>query len=184
MPPEAKEVLSLPELNHIQTHYGNRRILIEGELRGRPACPRCGSSHVRIKASFPRILRHLRMTNQLVGELKGKRTPRVLGIDEHFFTRKRGYATTFADLRKHTVFDGVLGRSEQSLENYLRKMPEKHRVKIVVMDLSSTYRSIVKKHFPNAKIVADRFHVVRLIGQQFLKPSLTPWGARIGDCCL
>jgi transposase len=31
------------------------------------------------------------------------------------------------------------------------------------MDLSSTYRSIIKKHFPNAKIVADRFHVIRLI---------------------
>lgn len=25
--------------------------------------------------------------------------PRVLGIDEHFFTRKQGYATTFCDLR-------------------------------------------------------------------------------------
>lgn len=24
--------------------------------------------------------------------------PRVLGIDEHFFTRKKGYATTFVDL--------------------------------------------------------------------------------------
>lgn len=34
------------------------------------------------------------------------------------------------------------------------------------MDLSSTYRSIVKKHFPNAKIVADRFHVIRLLKHQ------------------
>lgn len=34
------------------------------------------------------------------------------------------------------------------------------------MDLSSTYRSIVKKHFPNAKIVTDRFHVIRLIQHQ------------------
>ncbi len=34
------------------------------------------------------------------------------------------------------------------------------------MDLSSTYRSIVKKHFPNAKIVADRFHVIRLMQHQ------------------
>jgi transposase len=28
------------------------------------------------------------------------------------------------------------------------------------MDLSSTYRAIVRKHFPNAQIVADRFHVI------------------------
>ena len=29
--------------------------------------------------------------------------PRVLGIDEHFFTRKKGFATTFCDLGKQTV---------------------------------------------------------------------------------
>lgn len=34
------------------------------------------------------------------------------------------------------------------------------------MDLSSTYRSIIKKYFPNAKIVADRFHVIRLLQHQ------------------
>ena len=29
-------------------------------------------------------------------------------------------------------------------------------------------RSIVRKHFPKARIVADRFHVIRLIGHHFL----------------
>ena len=38
----------------------------------------------------------------------------------------------------------------------------------MVMDLSETYRSIAKKYFPNATIVADRFHVVRLINHHFL----------------
>ncbi len=37
------------------------------------------------------------------------------------------------------------------------------------MDLSETYRSIVRQYFPGATIVADRFHVVRLINQHFLK---------------
>lgn len=101
--------------------------------------------------------------------MKNNPLPRVIGIDEHFFTKKKGYATTIADLTKHRVFDVVLGRSEASLENYLTKLPGKDRVQVVVMDLSSTYRSIVRKHFPKAKIVADRFHVVRLIGFQFLK---------------
>ena len=101
--------------------------------------------------------------------MKNNPLPRVIGIDEHFFTKKKGYATTIADLTKHRVFDVVLGRSEASLEDYLIKLPGKDRVQVVVMDLSSTYRSIIKKHFPRAKIVADRFHVVRLIGFQFLK---------------
>lgn len=104
-----------------------------------------------------------------INELSGRKVPLVLGIDEHFFTKKKGYATTFVDLKNHKVFDVVLGRSEKSLEGYLRKLPHRDRVKIVVMDLSSTYRSIVRKYFPKAKIVADRFHVVRLMNQQFLK---------------
>jgi transposase len=90
--------------------------------------------------------------------------PRVLGIDEHFFTRKDGYATTLCDLQKHRVFDVVLGRSEAALDGYLNRLRGKERVRVVCMDLSSTYRSVVRKHFPRALIVADRFHVIRLIG--------------------
>jgi transposase len=37
------------------------------------------------------------------------------------------------------------------------------------MDLSETYRQIVQKYFPNAKIISDRFHVVRLVNHHFLK---------------
>lgn len=37
------------------------------------------------------------------------------------------------------------------------------------MDLSTTYRSIARKYFPNAVIVADRFHVIKLINHHFLK---------------
>jgi len=105
-------------------------------------------------------------------EYLGAHCPRVIGIDEHFFTRKQGYATTIADLRGHKVFDVVLGRSEASLRSYLRKLIGKERVQVVVMDLSETYRSIAKKHFSNALIVADRFHVIRLVNQQFVKT----WG--------
>jgi len=96
------------------------------------------------------------------------RWPRILGIDEHFFTRKKGYSTTFADLTKHKVYDLALGRSEKALSPYLKASPDRSRVQVVVMDLSDTFRSIAKKYFFNAMIVADRFHVVRLINQKFM----------------
>lgn len=104
-----------------------------------------------------------------VKELEARQCPIVLGIDEHFFSRKEGYATTFADLKNHKVFDVVLGRSEDSLKAYLKRLPGRERVRVVVMDLSETYRSMIEKYFPNAMIVADRFHVVRLLNQHFLK---------------
>jgi transposase len=92
-----------------------------------------------------------------------------LGIDEHFFTRRRGYATSFVDLKNHKVFDVVLGRSEPSLRRYLQHLPGRDRVQVIVMDLSETYRSIARRYFPQATIVADRFHVIRLVNQHFLK---------------
>jgi transposase len=106
--------------------------------------------------------------------------PRVLGIDEHFFTRRHGYATTFCDLKGHKVFDVVLGRSEAALEAYLERLPGKDRVRVICMDLASVYRALVRKHFPKARIVADRFHVIRIINHHFLAcwREIDPAGAK------
>jgi transposase len=62
----------------------------------------------------------------------------------------------------------VLGRSELSLEAYFRKLEGKAEVRVVCMDLATSYRSLVRLHFPNARIVADRFHVIRIINHHFL----------------
>jgi transposase len=102
-------------------------------------------------------------------ENRRKVCPTQLGIDEHFFTKKRGFATTLVDLKRKQVFDVVLGRSEKSLEGYLSKLAGREKVTVVVMDLSDTYRHIVQSFFPNAKIIADRFHVIRLVFQHFQK---------------
>ena len=37
--------------------------------------------------------------------MRNRPCPRVLGIDEHFFTRKQGYATTFVDLGKRKGYE-------------------------------------------------------------------------------
>jgi transposase len=106
--------------------------------------------------------------------------PVLLGIDEHFFTRRKGYATTFCDLRNRKVYDVVLGRSELALEAYLRNLEGKDRVQVVCMDLASVYRALVRKHFPQARIVADRFHVIRIVNHHFLAcwKELDPVGSR------
>lgn len=108
------------------------------------------------------------------------RCPPVLGIDEHFFTRRQGYATTLCDLHRRKVYDVVLGRSELALEAYFQRLEGKAEVRVVCMDLASAYRALVRKHFPNARIVADRFHVIRLINHHFLAcwRDLDPAGSR------
>jgi transposase len=108
-----------------------------------------------------RLERRVRQDHPLV-------CPQVLGIDEHFFTRKKGYATTFCDLKNHRIYDITLGRSEAALESYFLSLEGKERVRVVCIDLAAVYRSIIRKHFPNALIVADRFHVIRLVNHHFL----------------
>jgi transposase len=113
-----------------------------------------------------------------VSELTGRDCPRVLGIDEHFFSRKQGFATTFVDLKSHRVFDVVLGKYETDLKTFLLSLKGRERVKVVVIDMSEHYRSLIKKYFPNAKIVVDRFHVIRWVNHQFLNAwkQLDPQG--------
>lgn len=113
-------------------------------------------------------------------KLSGEPCPQVLGLDEHFFTRRKGYAATLCDLKHHKIYDVVLGRSEASLEAYFLKLLGKDRVRGVCIDLASNYRALIRKHFPNAKIVADRFPVIRLVNFHFLAAwrAIDPEGSR------
>lgn len=98
--------------------------------------------------------------------------PEVLGIDEHFFTRRNGYAefaTVFCDLRKRRLFEMCKGKDKASIASLVENYTGRENVKVVVIDLSSSYRSIVHQLFPNAKIVADKFHALRLLNPALMK---------------
>lgn len=98
--------------------------------------------------------------------------PKVLGIDEHFFTRRNGFAefaTVFCDLKKRRLFEMIKGKDTKSVLALVDEYPGRESVEIVVIDLSNGYRSIVQKMFPNAKIIADKFHVLRLLTPALMK---------------
>lgn len=100
------------------------------------------------------------------------RWPEVLGIDEHFFTRRNGYAefaTVFCDLKKRRLFEMCKGKDAKSIFEAVEHYPGRDQVKIVVIDLSNGYRGIVRKLFPNAKIIADKFHALRLLSPAMMK---------------
>ena len=98
--------------------------------------------------------------------------PETLCIDEHFFSRAKGYTkfvTMFADLGKKRLFDMAIGKDKKSLDLQMSQIPGRENVRFVVMDMSSTYRSFIKEFFPNAKIVADKFHVLRLLSPAIIR---------------
>jgi transposase len=112
--------------------------------------------------------------------------PRVLGIEEHTLHKKMRFATTFCDLAKRRVFDVVQGKSSKDLLSFLCRLKGRERVKMVCIDLSSSYRSLIRRFFPNAQIVADRFHVVRVTQHHFMEvarklaPELAAKKGRLG----
>lgn len=98
-------------------------------------------------------------------ELKGKSWPKRIGIDEHFFSRSKGYtefATVFCNLSNGKLFELAYSKNKKKLIEQLEHIPGREKVEVVAIDLSGGYKSLVRSLFPNAKIVADKFHVVRL----------------------
>lgn len=93
--------------------------------------------------------------------------PVVLSIDEF-----RGNASThkfqviLADPDNKKVVDILPARSSRELQEYFLSFSKAQRaqVKYLVMDMSSFFRSILQQLFPHATIVADRFHIDRLVG--------------------
>lgn len=91
-----------------------------------------------------------------------------IGIDEHVFGRKKGlgkreFVTMIVDHKNKKLHEVALGRSHDALLNQLKHIEGRQNVKTVTLDMSDSYKSFAKSFFPNAELVADRFHVQRLI---------------------
>jgi len=119
------------------------------------------------QATIGRI--YAQFTERKAAERLSVDCPFVLGIDEHTLHKGQRFATTFCDLKNHRVFDISPGRSEAELSGYLRTLRGRDKVRVVCIDLSSSYRSMIKRWFPQAVIVADRFHAIRLVGLHLLR---------------
>lgn len=94
--------------------------------------------------------------------------PEVLCIDE--FRGNAGnykYQVSLIDGKLGKPIDIIECRHKHYLFSYFNKFSkeERKKVKYVVMDLWLPYKDLAKTYFPNAQIVADRFHYVRYIVQ-------------------
>ncbi len=66
------------------------------------------------------------------------------------------------DHKGKRVYDLIQGRNKIDLEGAALRFRKPENVKAVMLDLSPTFKSFAKKSFPNARLVANRFHVQRL----------------------
>jgi len=94
--------------------------------------------------------------------------PSIIGIDEHSFKRNKqfgytDYATLIVDYKNKRPFELVEGKGSADLLKALSAIQGRENVHWVNMDLCQPFRYFVRSFFPNAQIIADKFHVLRLL---------------------
>ena len=91
--------------------------------------------------------------------------PRFLGIDE--FARRKGhrYDTILCDLDTRKVVEVSAGRKKEEVIGLLERLTNCDAVEAVSMDMSSPFREAVQLCLPQARIVADHFHVIQDVGK-------------------
>ena len=67
--------------------------------------------------------------------------------------------------KKGSLLASIKGTRSQEIINVLNKLPIELRKKVkeVTLDMAKNMESAIKMSFPNASIVTDRFHVVKLV---------------------
>lgn len=100
--------------------------------------------------------------------------PEWIGIDEHGVGRNaevnsRAFVSLIVNHKRKKVMDLVFGRSSGELELRLAHIPGRENVRLATIDMSDPYRKFIRTFFPQAQIIADKFHVLRLLSPIIMK---------------
>lgn len=94
---------------------------------------------------------------------------RLLGIDEFAVLKGHDqFALALSDLERGRILAVLPDRKKETLEAYLATWTPEQRAAVeeVAMDLWEPYALAVRACLPNARIVADRFHVMKHLNDQ------------------
>lgn len=92
--------------------------------------------------------------------------PESFGIDEFAYERgKKDYGVVIGSEGK--AYHVLPSRKEENLRSFFSRITRRARDKVVsvTMDMFNTFINLVEEFFPNAKIINDRFHVMKLMNK-------------------
>lgn len=115
----------------------------------------------RLNISYHTVMRHV---NRHIRPTRVT-LPEIISIDE-FKNLSDGdgkYAFLMVDPINKSIIDVFPNRRKHNLEAYFMRIPieERKRVRIVISDLWDPYRKLTARVFPNAILIADKYHFIR-----------------------
>lgn len=103
---------------------------------------------------------------------------RYISIDEFATHKGQVYKTIVVDLETGRIVFVGDGNGKASLEEFGNKLGDrKNDIKAVCTDLSSAYTGAVTANLPNASLVVDHFHVVKLMNERIDQLRRQLWHA-------
>lgn len=96
-------------------------------------------------------------------------TPEVVSIDEIFIERegkhrKQPWAVIFNQKEK-TIIDMLPNRNKSTIVAFFKGFKNPENVKVVTTDMWETYKNATYESFPNAVVIIDKFHVVKVVNK-------------------
>jgi len=104
-------------------------------------------------------------------------TPKWMGIDEIHLVKPRG---VIANIQNNTIVDLLPNRNKETMIKYLSGLDGHKNVQFVSIDMWAPYKDAVELVMPQARIVVDKFHVLKVANGGFervrksYRESLTP----------
>ncbi len=94
----------------------------------------------------------------------GLPAPRAIGVDEISIRKGHNYRVIVSDLeRARPIWVGGEGRKETDIDLFFKALGGKKsaRIKLAAMDMWKPFRNSVIHNAPNARIIFDKFHIMR-----------------------
>jgi len=90
-----------------------------------------------------------------------------LGIDEVYLGKVMGYITVVRDLNSGAVLFIGKGKGGDALKKFKKRLKRRSRhIKAVAIDMANSYSAWVKDVLPDAEIIYDHFHVIKLMNER------------------
>jgi transposase len=113
----------------------------------------------------------LRLAKDKLDE-ENQRDVKKLAMDEIALKKRhKQFALVISDLERHCVIAVLPSRDKESLEQWLSNLSASKRkaIEIVSIDMWRPYFYAVKAKLPHARVIADRFHVVKQLNENITK---------------